>query len=91
MTRTEANEIVAPFVYITGPRGMYRAVSKADALALLGEDRYARLLADPIRGLGPSDDAIYAWNVTDYVQHEDLRKPVSKKPASHNNQQEQNQ
>jgi hypothetical protein len=46
----------------------YSAVSMEDALALIGEDRFAELLADKVRCLGPTRGTIYPWNVVDYLQ-----------------------
>lgn len=72
MDRKEAEQQVAP--YVTRIR-QFQAVSHADALALLGEERFERMLKSPIRSLGPTPETVYPWNVADFIQHPDLDIP----------------
>lgn len=71
MTRIEAETIVAPHVFQMFPG---QAVTHLEAKSLLGDERFARLLADPIRRWGPTKTTVYPWNVVDYVHQPDLRK-----------------
>jgi hypothetical protein len=57
--------------------GQYQAVAHCDARELLGDERYARLLKDPLRKGGPQAGYVYPWNVADFIQFPDLgAKPV---------------
>jgi hypothetical protein len=71
MTRDEAKELVAPFIVY---QGEYQSVQLKDAKSLLGDERFERLLHDPIRRLGPAIGTVYPWNVVDYLAQPDLRK-----------------
>lgn len=68
MDRAEAQKIVDTYVFKVE---QYRAVSHMDALKLLGENRFGRLMDDAIRGVGPTKDTIYPWNVVDYMLYKD--------------------
>jgi len=69
LSREAASLIVAPHVFMVN---QYKAVSAADALFLLGEDRFARLRKSAIRGKGPIPDTFYPWNVIDFLQFPQL-------------------
>lgn len=62
MTIDEANKLVN--LHVVRVDG-FAAVTRDNALSLLGSDRLAALLKDPIRRFGPSADTIYPWNVVD--------------------------
>jgi hypothetical protein len=72
-TRAEFYEAVS--IYSTQIRG-YAAVRHADAKALLGDEWFAKLMADKIRRLGPTDNSVYPWNVTDYLQMKHQAEPA---------------
>ena len=59
---------------VTDRRSQYAAVTRDDALDLLGGDRMDILLTDKVRNLGPTADTLYPWNVVDYLSQDDPRK-----------------
>lgn len=67
LSRSEAETVVREHVIEVA---QYRAVPIAVCAELLG-DRVELLLADPIRSVGPSPDAVYPWNLVDYLCVED--------------------
>ena len=64
MQREEAERQLAPYVRSIA---QYSCVTKCDAQKLLGDKTFAVLLADKIRGVGPTEDTIYSWNVVDFL------------------------
>jgi len=62
MNREEAYRLVYPYIINVGP---YSVVEYVNALSLLGKDRFANLVKDPIKGIGPTKDTLYSWNVID--------------------------
>lgn len=74
MLRSEATEKVEAVTFRVGP---YAAVSLEQAESLLGADRMARLLADPIRKLGPNTEAFYPWNAVDYLAEREVNETSS--------------
>lgn len=68
--RAIAEAGVAPHIRVING---FQCVTSNDVFSLLGADRYARLISDPIRGRGPTTDSIYPWNVADYMQFPNLR------------------
>ena len=71
MEREEARAIVLPYIQ---KHEQYSIITAADALKLLGEERYKRLANDKVRQLGPIKDTFYYWNVIDYIHKPDLNK-----------------
>ena len=69
MTRDEVLFVIEPFIETIGN---YQCIPLATVEALLGKERAAALLKDPIRKLGPTKDTIYPWNVADYLQYPEL-------------------
>ena len=65
MNRSDAEALVAPYVVAVN---QYHAVSHDAARKLLGDEAFGALLRDRIRGLGPTNDTLYPWNVADAVQ-----------------------
>lgn len=65
--REVANEIVSRRIVMAG---QFQAVSRADAIEILGRSRYERLLRDPVRHQGPVPGTHYPWNVVDYLSCE---------------------
>ena len=65
MNRSDAERIAAPFVQQIN---QYQAIPYDSVKQLLGEETFATLLADKVRGCGPTRDTIYPWNVIDYLQ-----------------------
>lgn len=63
LTREQATEIVAGHTFM---HEQYKAVSFYSCRQLLG-DRFDLLLKDQVRNKGPTADAIYPWNVIDYM------------------------
>lgn len=53
---------------------VFRAISIESAREVLGAERLARLLNDPIRRIGPGPQVLYPWNVVDYLSNENPRK-----------------
>jgi len=72
MIREEAEALVAPYIISVQ---QYQAVSHADAKLLLGDTWFDKIMADPIRRLGPTSDTIYPWNVADALQLQDVEEP----------------
>ena len=54
----------------------FHYVEHEQAMKLLGEERFERLLNDPIRRLGPEEKTVYPWNVVDYLMQPNLGKQV---------------
>lgn len=77
LNREQAAVIVEGHTFM---HNQYKAVSFYSCRQILG-DRLDLLLADPIRGKGPTVDTIYPWNVIDYMVHENPR-GVSKVKAT---------
>ena len=65
--RSEASAMVDAVAILVGP---YKGVGLEQVESLLGVDRTTRLLADPIRRLGPNTETVYSWNVVDYLANE---------------------
>jgi hypothetical protein len=45
----------------------YSAITHDDAKSILGELLFERMLADKVKGIGPTPDTVYPWNVRDYL------------------------
>lgn len=73
MTREEASTLLGHLR--TRVEGRYEAIDTGNALRVLGEERFARLCADPIRKHGPGAGYIYFWNVLDYLGWPDPGSP----------------
>lgn len=69
MTRDEAKQQVDQF---TQQHGQYSYVNYGDAKAILGDDRFERLLKDKVRWQGPLPATVYPWNVIDYLANPGL-------------------
>lgn len=69
MTREEADAIVNQHVFQVD---QYQAVRREQAMAIIGDVRYERLCNDRVRNLGPNDETLYPWNVSDYLVHPEL-------------------
>jgi hypothetical protein len=64
MSRDEATVVVHQLIVtIDG----YAGVPLAEAEKVLGEARYAAMMADKIRSKGPTTETVYPWNVVDYL------------------------
>lgn len=66
--RVDVEALVAPLIVHFGA---FPAVLRSDAMKLLGESRFAAMVDDPIRGVGPTEATFYPWNVADYLQLEE--------------------
>lgn len=64
MNRNEAEQIVMQHVAVIDGGAV---VSHADAKRLIGEERFAKMMRDPIRNLPRGGEWIYFWNVLDYA------------------------
>lgn len=64
MARAEAEYEIMGHVQIQDGEAV---LSHGDARRLLGEERFARMMADPIRNLPRGGEWIYFWNVLDYA------------------------
>ena len=58
---------------VTFKINQYSAVSFTDCKMLLGDERFAMLLSDPVRRLGPTDSTVYPWNLVDYLSNKNPR------------------
>lgn len=71
MTRTEAWNLIQPHIDRSSGFGL---VTYPTALGLLGDDAFAVLLRDKIRGVGPTKTGggFYFWSVVDYLSQPQL-------------------
>jgi len=64
MTRIEAEAVTKPLIQIVDGGAV---LSHADAKRLIGNERFNRMMRDPIRSLPRGGEWIYFWNVLDYA------------------------
>lgn len=69
LTREQAAVIAEGHTFM---HNQFKAVSFYSCRQIL-DDRFDLLIADPVRGRGPTAGTIYPWNVVDYMIHENPR------------------
>jgi hypothetical protein len=72
LPRAEAQAVVD---LVTVRLGQYAAVHHAAARGLLGDERFAALVKDKVRGQGPEPGYVFPWSVTDYLDIAGPHKP----------------
>lgn len=70
MTREQARAIVNEQTYRVGS---CKAVSLDACLVLLGSTKFSMMHGDAIRNKGPEAEAVYPWNIVDYLCNDDPR------------------
>jgi len=79
--RAEAEATVRPLII---QFAQYQGVQLDEIAKLLSVEQYAKLIDDPIRGIGPTRDSIYPWNVIDYLMEEPKKEEVDIMPLERN-------
>ena len=64
MTRNEAEAKIKPLIQIVDGGAV---LSHSDARRLIGDERFGRMMRDPVRNLPRGGEWIYFWNVLDYA------------------------
>jgi hypothetical protein len=81
MSRERTELIVSPHIqlYLCKPnRPALKGIPIYAVRVLLSLEQFEKLMNDPIRNKGPSTNAIYPWNVIDYLSNIDPRKQQRK-------------
>ncbi len=65
-SRSEAQKLVD---LVTFRVGQYAAVHHHDAVLLLGQATFDRMMLNKIKNLGPVPGTVYPWNVIDYLSN----------------------
>lgn len=70
ISRAEADGRILPYVRLYTEH-KFKGITHEAAKVLLGEARFAAMMADRIRSLGPVSGVVYPWNVVDYLSTND--------------------